>query len=202
MDELFPENLQNTVYVQTSKLIIYKNKQTNKLNMIIWTAIEFHNTVTGKHFVEVTALTRRINKNNNTYQLSGPQLASSSQTKVEWVVTQYQTHNTWNMTEASQCMYTLICPLTGPATNHCPGNGLGHLQIVEHPNVHIISLLLVVHYAYEHWLIAIEPYDRIPTPFTFYYVILQNNLYIILHHSETSQQYFYALSLYWSTSIQ
>ena len=49
------------------------------------------------------------------------------------------------MTEASRCIYTLICPLTEPATNHCPGNGLGHLRIVERPNVHIISLQLVVH---------------------------------------------------------
>ena len=67
------------------------------------------------------------------------------------------------MTEASWCIYTLICPLTEPATNHCPGNGLGHLRIVECPNVYIISLQLIIHYACEHWLIAIEPYDKIPT---------------------------------------
>ena len=35
--------------------------------------------------VEVTALTCRINKNNNTYWLSSP----CWQTKVEWVITQY-----------------------------------------------------------------------------------------------------------------
>ena len=63
------------------------------------------------------------------------------------------------MNEASQCIYTLICPLTGAATNHC----LGHLWIVECPNVHIISLQLVIHYACEHWLISTELYDRIPT---------------------------------------
>ena len=74
------------------------------------------------------------------------------------------TRNTWNITEASRCIYTLICPLTGPATNPCPGNGLGHLLIVKRPNDHIISLQLVIYiYACEHWLIAAEPYDRIPT---------------------------------------
>ena len=88
--------------------------------------------------VEVTALTCRINKNNDTYWLSDP----SWQTKVEWAVTQYRTRNTWNMTEASRCIYTLICPLSGPTTNHCAGNGLGHLRIVECPNVYIISLQL------------------------------------------------------------
>ena len=68
------------------------------------------------------------------------------------------------MTEASRCIYTLICPLAGPATNHCPGNGLGHLWIVECPNVHIISLqLIILDDAGEDWLIASEPYDRIST---------------------------------------
>ena len=68
------------------------------------------------------------------------------------------------MTEASRCIYTLIFPLTEPATNHCPGNELGYLHIVERPNIHIISLQLVIHYyTCEHWLIATEPYDRIPT---------------------------------------
>ena len=62
------------------------------------------------------------------------------------------------MTEASSCTYTLICPLTGPATNHCPGNGLGYLRLVERPNVHIISLQLIIHYyACERRLIATEP---------------------------------------------
>ena len=71
------------------------------------------------------------------------------------------------MTEASRCICTLICPLTGPATDHCPGNGLGHLRIVEWLNVHIISLQLIIHgYVCEHWLIATEPYDRIPTELT------------------------------------
>ena len=83
--------------------------------------------------------------------------------KVEWAVTQYRTCDTRNMTEASWCIYTLICPLTGPATNHCPENELGHLWIAEHPNVHLISLQLTIHYACEYWLIATEPYDRIPT---------------------------------------
>ena len=106
--------------------------------------------------VEVTALTCRINKNNNTYRLSGPSLHPAGRQKVERAVTQYWTRNTWNMTEASRYICTLICPLTGPATNHCTGNGLGNLQIVERPNVHIISLQLVIHYAYEHWLIASE----------------------------------------------
>ena len=110
--------------------------------------------------VEVTALMCRIKTNNNTYGSVAP----AGRQKVEWAVTQYWTCNTWNMTEASQCIYTLICPLTGPATNHCPGNGLGHLWIGEHPNVHIILVQLVIHYyASEHWLIATEPYDRIPT---------------------------------------
>ena len=67
------------------------------------------------------------------------------------------------MTEASQCICTLICPFTGPTTNHCQGNRLGHLRIVEYPNVHIISLQLLIHYTCEHWPIATEPYDRIPT---------------------------------------
>ena len=78
------------------------------------------------------------------------------------MLTQYQTHNTWNFTEGIPC--TLICPLTGPTTNHCPGNGLGHLQIVERPNVHIISLQLVIHdHTCQQWLIATEPDDRILT---------------------------------------
>ena len=90
-------------------------------------------------------------------------MAPAGRQKVEQAVTQYQTHNTWNMTEASWCIYTLICQLTGPVTNHCPANGLGHLRMVEHSNVHIISLQLVIHgYACEHWLIATETYDRIP----------------------------------------
>ena len=68
------------------------------------------------------------------------------------------------MTEASWCIYTLIYRLIRPTTNHYPGNRLGHLWIVEHPNVHIISLQLVIHgYACEHWLIATESYVRIPT---------------------------------------
>ena len=46
------------------------------------------------------------------------------------------------MTEWSQCIYTLLCPFTGPVTNHCARNGFGHLWIVEHPNVHITSLQL------------------------------------------------------------
>ena len=48
--------------------------------------------------------------------------------------------------------------------NHCSRNRLGHFLIVERPNVHIISIqLLILYYACEHWLIATEPYDRIPT---------------------------------------
>ena len=85
--------------------------------------------------VEVTALMCRIN-NNNTYRLSSPSWHLAGWQKVEWAVIQCRTCNTWNITEASQCIYTLICPLTGPAINHYPGNGLGHLQIVEYPNVH------------------------------------------------------------------
>ena len=100
----------------------------------------------------------RINKNNNTYRLSNPSKHLSGRQKVKRAVTQYWTRNTWNMTEASWCIYTLICPLTGPATNHCPGNGLGHFRIVERLNVHIISPQLVIHYyTCEHWLIATEP---------------------------------------------
>ena len=133
-------------------------------------------------YVEVAALTCRINKNNNSgpskhlvgrkkveqavtlYFWESIQMLLFSGPKEELAVTQYRTCNTWNVTEASRCIYTLICPLTGPATNHCPGNGLGHLKIVERPNVHIISLQLLIHYyAWEHWLIATEPYDRIPT---------------------------------------
>ena len=68
------------------------------------------------------------------------------------------------MTEASWCLYTLICLFTRPATNYYPGNGFGHLRIVEHPNVYIISLQLVIQSdTCEHWLIATESYDRIST---------------------------------------
>ena len=76
------------------------------------------------------------------------------------------------MTEASRCIYIVIYPLTGPAANPCAGNGLDHLWRVERPNVYIISLQLVIHYYYacEHWLIATEPYNRIPTR-----VILRTN---------------------------
>ena len=66
------------------------------------------------------------------------------------------------MTEATWCIYTLICPLTGPAINHSPGNGVGHLWIVKRPYDHIISLV-IRHHACEQWLIATEPYDRVPT---------------------------------------
>ena len=68
------------------------------------------------------------------------------------------------MTEASRYIYTLIYPFTGPATNHCPENRLSHLQLMECPNVHIISLQLVTHHFYtnECWLIATELYKRIP----------------------------------------
>ena len=48
----------------------------------------------------------------------------------------YETRYTWNMTEESQYTYTLICPLTGPAANHCAGTGNGHLRKIEYPNVH------------------------------------------------------------------
>ena len=69
------------------------------------------------------------------------------------------------MTKASWYIFTLIYPFTGPATNHCPKNGLSHLRIMECPNVHIISLQLITHrfYANEWWLIATELYKRIPT---------------------------------------
>ena len=76
------------------------------------------------------------------------------------------TRDTWNKTEASRCIYTLTCLLTGPAANHCVGNGLGHLWIVKCPNVHIISLQLFTSTCsslhMKLWLIATEPYDRIP----------------------------------------
>ena len=89
---------------------------------------------------------------------------NASRQKIKWAVTQYRTCNTWNMTEASWCIYTVIYSLTGPATNHCPEIGLSHLWIVERPNVHIISIQFIIHYyACEHWLIATKPYDRIPT---------------------------------------
>ena len=69
----------------------------------------------------------------------------------------YQTRCYWNMTEASRYIYTLICPITRPAANHCAGTGLGHLRKIEYPNVHVfpISTVLcihVFHYAYEHGL--------------------------------------------------
>ena len=68
------------------------------------------------------------------------------------------------MTEVSRCIYAVISPLNGPATNHCPENGLGHHRIVECPNVHRISLQLVIHNdACEHWPIATEPWDWIST---------------------------------------
>ena len=55
----------------------------------------------------------------------------------------------------------------GSAINHYPRNGLGHLWIVEHPIVHIISLQHVIHYyTCEDWFIATEPQDRIPTMIT------------------------------------
>ena len=39
---------------------------------------------------------------------------------------------------------------------------------MERPNVHIISLQLVIHdYTCEHWFIATEPYNKIPTIQTF-----------------------------------
>ena len=49
----------------------------------------------------------------------------------------YQTRCYWNMTEASRYIYTLICPITRPAANHCAGTGLGHLRKIEYPNVHV-----------------------------------------------------------------
>ena len=65
------------------------------------------------------------NKSNNTYQFN----SLIWQAKIKWLVTY----------EASQCIHSLIYPFTGPATNHCPENGLGHLRAMEYPNVHIIS---------------------------------------------------------------
>ncbi len=96
--------------------------------------------------VKVTALMCRINnKNKNTYWLSGPSEHPALRQKIELVVTQYRA---CNMTEASWCIYTLIYPFTGPATNHCSENGLSHFRIMECPNVHIISLQLVTHSFY------------------------------------------------------
>ena len=46
-------------------------------------------------------------------------------------------------------IYILIYPFTGPATNHCPENGLGHLRIMECPDVHIISFQLITYHFYE-----------------------------------------------------
>ena len=81
------------------------------------------------------------------FQAQRPKLAYlAGRREVEWMVTQYWTRDTRNMIEASQCIYALICPLTVPATSHFPGNGLGHLRIVECPNVHIISIPLLIHY--------------------------------------------------------
>ena len=45
--------------------------------------------------VEVTALTCRINKNNNTYRLSSSSYHPAGKQKVERVITQYRTRNTW-----------------------------------------------------------------------------------------------------------
>ena len=56
------------------------------------------------------------------------------------------------MTEANWYMYTLIYKFTGPATNHCPKNGLSHLWIMECLNVHIISLELITHYFFYNWV--------------------------------------------------
>ena len=58
--------------------------------------------------VEATAWTCRINKNNNIYQLSGTSQCPAGKQKLKRAVTQYQAHNTCNMTEASQCIYTYI----------------------------------------------------------------------------------------------
>ena len=60
---------------------------------------------------------------------------------------------------------TLIYPLTGPATNLCPENGLSHLQIMECPNVHIISLQLITNWFYATgcWIKATDLYERIST---------------------------------------
>ena len=86
--------------------------------------------------------------------------------------------DSWNLTEASQCKYTLICPLTGPATNLCPENGLGHLRIVEGPDVHVISpQLLIHHHACEHRPIATVPYDIILTGGMWYTVIFKENFF-------------------------
>ena len=53
---------------------------------------------------------------------------------------------------------------TGPATNHCPENGLSHLWTMECPNVLIIALEVVApsFYANEYLLISKEHYERIP----------------------------------------
>ena len=125
--------------------------------------------------VEVTALTCRINNNNNIYRLSGPSEHPAGRQKVEWAITQYRTCNTWNMTEANRCIYALICLFTGLATKNWAWNGFGHLWIMERPNVHIISLQLIIHYAGENWLIATETYNRIPMPSYKYRTILSEN---------------------------
>ena len=50
--------------------------------------------------VDVTALTCRINKNNNTYRLSGLISHPAGRQNVERAVTQYRIRYTWNMSEA------------------------------------------------------------------------------------------------------
>ena len=72
---------------------------------------------------------------------STPDAVSSSSCPVlykEHAWAKYRTRCYWNMTEGSRYIYiyTLICPLTGPATNHCAGTGFGHLRKIEYPNVH------------------------------------------------------------------
>ena len=79
------------------------------------------------------------------------------------------------MTETSQCIYTLIYPFNGPATNHCPENGLSHLRIMKCPNVHIISPQLVTHSFLRKWV------------FTHSYWALPKNTvtgWLILYHLE------------------
>ena len=82
------------------------------------------------------------------------------------------------MTEASQYIYiySLIYPFTGPATNHCPENGLSHLRMMECSNVLIISLQLVTYrfYANEYWLIATKLYERIPIKTTVFLQLTKN----------------------------
>ena len=56
------------------------------------------------------------------------------------------------MTEASQCIHTLIYPFSGPATNHCPENGLSHLRKMECPNVYIISPQFFTHCSFMFFL--------------------------------------------------